>query len=232
MALLKIEFILLKYNHTLQVVRWMEKLAKRLHLTDEEIELAKIIGLLHDIGRFRQIESIHSFDDKKIDHAKIGYEYLFLEHHIRDFVKTEKYDEIIKQAILNHNTFKIDKKLDSISRKFTYMIRDMDKLDIFRVDSVYFNMEFIKEEISKDVLQDFKKHTLINRKKQKLKSDIVIVHLAFLFDIHFQESLELLDESDNLELFISTLHISKYSEDFANQIFNEVRIYLKDKLEQ
>ena len=65
---------------------------------------------------------------------------------------------------------------------------------------------------------------MINRKKQKLKSDIVIVHLAFLFDIHFQESLELLDESDNLELFISTLHISKYSEDFANQIFNEVRI--------
>ena len=41
----------LKIVHTYCVVECAEKIATRMHLGQEDVQLAKIIGLLHDIGR-------------------------------------------------------------------------------------------------------------------------------------------------------------------------------------
>ena len=49
------EYIYLKYDHTLKVDNLMGELAHMLKLSNDYITLAKIIGLLHDIGRFEQI---------------------------------------------------------------------------------------------------------------------------------------------------------------------------------
>ena len=47
--------IVLKIKHTLEVIKKSEYIANGLGLDKENIELAKIIALLHDIGRFEQI---------------------------------------------------------------------------------------------------------------------------------------------------------------------------------
>ena len=44
--------IKLKIKHTYEVVNKSEYIAKGLELDKENIELAKVIALLHDIGRF------------------------------------------------------------------------------------------------------------------------------------------------------------------------------------
>ena len=46
----------LKIKHTYEVVKKSEYIAKGLRLDKENIELAKTIALLHDIGRFEQIK--------------------------------------------------------------------------------------------------------------------------------------------------------------------------------
>lgn len=48
--------IKLKIKHTYEVVKKSEYIANGLRLNKENIELAKIIALLHDIGRFEQIK--------------------------------------------------------------------------------------------------------------------------------------------------------------------------------
>jgi len=48
--------IKLKYLHTLEVVKIWDQLATILSLDKESKELAKLIGLLHDIGRFEQVK--------------------------------------------------------------------------------------------------------------------------------------------------------------------------------
>ncbi len=48
--------IKLKIGHTYEVVKKSEYIATGLKLDKENIELAKIIALLHDIGRFEQIK--------------------------------------------------------------------------------------------------------------------------------------------------------------------------------
>jgi putative nucleotidyltransferase with HDIG domain len=205
------EKINIVYNHTLRVVRLMEKLAKYLKLDEEDIELAKVIGLLHDIGRFKEINKF-----------KDSTNYLFLENHIRDFITTDKYDKIIYFAILN-NSLEIDKCRDEKSIKFAKMISDMDSVDIFRVLASFFEYELKEEDVSLELLNDFNNGKAINHEKIKNKSEEVLSYLSRVFDINYKESFEILYDSDNLELFIGSLNISKYNEEFASTIFKKVR---------
>jgi putative nucleotidyltransferase with HDIG domain len=227
------EKINIKYYHTLNVVRLMEKLAKYLKLTDSEVELTKIIGLLHDIGRFIQIKENGDYDDLKTksNHAELGVNYLFRENHIRDFIKEDKYDDIICFVILNHNSLKLKKSNDDKALLFLKMLRDMDKVDIYRVEASYYEHELKSEEVSLDVLNDFNKEAIIDRKKLKTKSDEALSYLSFIYDINFKESFEILNDTDNLELFASSLNISRYDEEFAKKIFDKVRKIVEKNIE-
>ena len=94
----------LKVNHTLRVVNLSEKIAKSLNLSEEEINIAKNIGLLHDIGRFEQWKNYNTFKDYvSIDHADLGVSILKKENFIRQFIEDDKYDDIILNSIKYHN---------------------------------------------------------------------------------------------------------------------------------
>lgn len=84
--------IKLKVKHTYEVVKKSEYIAIGLGLDRENIELAKIIALLHDIGRFEQIKEFNEFSDKNIEHAEFGVKVLFGEKFlISKFVENRKY---------------------------------------------------------------------------------------------------------------------------------------------
>ena len=107
------EKIKLKIEHIQRVSKVAEKIAKSENLLDEDVELAWLIGLLHDIGRFEQIRLYNTFNDgKSINHAEMGIKILFEEGHIKEFIDDRKYDDLIKKAILNHNRAKIEPELN------------------------------------------------------------------------------------------------------------------------
>jgi len=64
----------LKIVHTYGVVKASEYIARDLNLSEEDIYLAKLIALLHDIGRFKQIKLYDNFIDnmENNDHADYG----------------------------------------------------------------------------------------------------------------------------------------------------------------
>ena len=75
-----IEKIKLKIEHTFRVSELCEEIALSLKMSKEDIDLAWLTGLLHDIGRFEQVRRYGTFNDaKSIDHGKLGVEILFLE---------------------------------------------------------------------------------------------------------------------------------------------------------
>ena len=53
--------IALKIAHILRVADLSKKIAISLNLSEENIELAELIGLLHDIGRFEQVRIYNTF---------------------------------------------------------------------------------------------------------------------------------------------------------------------------
>ena len=187
--------------------------------------LAKTIGLLHDIGRFEQLKRFDSFDDKLIDHAVFGVNYLFEDGHIRDFIKTKKYDSIIKEAILNHNLIEINDGLSDRELLFAKMIRDMDKTDIYFQIAVKIKHSFI-EKPSDIVLEKFNNKECISHDIVKTDSDRVINTLSFLFNYYFDESIEILKETDNLGIYISTIEVSEEQEEIFDKLKKDCYEYI------
>ena len=102
-------------------------------MPDEEIKLAELIALLHDIGRFEEINFLKQFDSVRFDHASYAIKMLFEDNLIRTFIEDDRYDEIIKVAIYNHSRLAIEVGLNSQCLLHSKIIRDADKLDNFRV---------------------------------------------------------------------------------------------------
>ena len=75
--------IRLKIVHTYGVAELSRRIAERMELTKEDKELAQLIGLLHDIGRFEQLKRFDSFEPGVMDHAAFGVQILFEEGMIR-----------------------------------------------------------------------------------------------------------------------------------------------------
>ena len=145
--------IRLKKEHILRVADNAKKLAEKLKLSQEDIDLAELIGLLHDIGRFEQIKRFDTFKDRQsIDHAVQGLQVLFDEGLIRKFLKEDIYDKIIYIAIKNHNKIEIEKGLGERELLHCKIIRDSDKLDIFNIiitepieNAVWFPIDNLKK---------------------------------------------------------------------------------------
>ena len=99
-----------KVTHTYGVIEKSEYIAKNLGLNEEQIKLAKLIALLHDIGRFEQIRKSDSFiDNKDIDHAVLGNDILFKNNFIREFIEKFKRGENIKK--LDEESLNCDKPM-------------------------------------------------------------------------------------------------------------------------
>ena len=87
--------IKLKIVHTFGVVKCASEIAKCMRLSEEDRQLAEVIALLHDIGRFEQVRVYDSFEPTTMDHAAFGVDLLFGEKQmIRQFVKEDKWDDI------------------------------------------------------------------------------------------------------------------------------------------
>lgn len=204
--------IKLKITHTYGVVTLSEYIAKSLNLDSENIELAKLIALLHDIGRFEQVSKTNTFvDSNKFDHADYGVKVLFEENLIRKFVKDNKYDDIIYKAILNHNKYAIEDKLNDLELLHSKIIRDADKVDNFRVketekfENIFPGIEenTLKEDfISDKVYSDFINHKLIKVGDRKTKIDYWICILAFIFDLYFDASKKYIKDKDYIDSLI------------------------------
>ncbi len=214
---LKSEMIALKYHHSYTVSDLMVELAFRLELTKEQMELAKIIGLLHDIGRFEQFKKFGSFSDKNVDHADESCNYLFKDGHIRDFIEDDRYDSIIEKAIRYHNKFRVPKLSDE-ELLFTKMIRDMDKVDIYKQCAIHLDDKFDADEVNKELLEEFKNYRCGSKDLVKSKTDATLIHLSFIFDINFEESYDILVETDNFDLYLSMIDVAPNSEKLWRKI--------------
>mgnify|MGYP003228067120 FL=1 len=275
----------LKIVHTYCVVDAAEEIATRMHLREEDVQLAKIIGLLHDIGRFEQIRRFGTFNDvQSVDHAEFGADLLFKEGLIRKFAegyyeecelaqsdnqsdycqeerKTKEFlvnndatavddEQIIKNneyhnkdtgllemAIRQHNKYRVKEDLTERQRMFCDILRDADKVDIFKVNADI-PMEIIydvtTEElkngiITKEVLESFYKKETVLKSVRRSAVDHIVGHISLLFELVYKESYrqakeqgyvyKLLDfKSDVPEVNAEFDNMRKYVDEFLMEI--------------
>ena len=78
-----------KLKHTFHVVTNAKYLCDEMNIDSNNKEIALLIALLHDMGRFDQAKVLKNFreDINNYDHATLGVKLLFENNLIREFVK-------------------------------------------------------------------------------------------------------------------------------------------------
>lgn len=222
------ENIKAKYNHSFRVMKLSEKYAKKLNFSKEDIEIAKIIGLLHDFGRFEQYKRYHSFvDAETIDHADYSVEILFDKKEIQKFNVPKEYYEIIKFAIQNHNKLHIAKSSDQRKIMHAKLIRDTDKLDIIYMFGYLkdLRLKITSDHITKEVMKSIKNHKMVDLKLCKNPNDFIAAKFAFTFDINNDICLKELKR--NLKQFYERIN----KEEIFNETYLEVMKYIDERIE-
>lgn len=198
-----------KYYHSYRVMKISKNLAEEMNLEKDEIDLATLIGLLHDIARFEQWTRYGTFSDlKSIDHGNLGVEILRKNDFITQFVKEDKYNEIILKAIDNHNKFAIAENLNEKELKFAKIIRDADKLDIFyEVLNIYYEDNDKKEELENGIIDDDLMNDIILEKPLRKKVnakliDRLLVVFGLIFDLNFTQSLLIVKNEDYINKIV------------------------------
>lgn len=212
--------IYLKYEHTFEVVNIMEKICQKMHLDEEKTSLAKAISYFHDLGRFEQLKQTNTYRDDLLDHAEYGADLLIKEEYIKKFSIDEKYYQVIEKAIRYHNKLEVKDELDKEEDLFIKLIRDADKVDIYRVMIKFFENNFLVEPSPK-VLNDFYNHKAISKKDIKNKSDALLCQMAFIYDLNYDESKEVLKETKYYQDFINSFNLG--DEEEVKQIYIKVK---------
>ncbi len=206
----------LKIVHTYGVAKCSRQIAERMQLPKEEQELAQLIGLLHDIGRFEQLKRFDSFEPDTMDHASFGVRILFEEGLIRNFVKEDTFDEVIRTAIAKHSDFRLEGITDDRTLRHARIIRDADKLDNCRVkleDTIETILGVTAREvgetaISGEILEQFKRKESILSSARRTKMDYWLSYLAYFFDINYKVSMDMIRENDYIKRLIRRIPYS------------------------
>ena len=216
------EKIKLKIDHTYRVAGLCQRIAESLGLSEPDVDIAWLLGMLHDIGRFEQIRRFGTFNDaQSVDHAEFGADLLFKDGLIRKFAEgsyeecelaepeNQEDEQIIKNnehhnkdtgllemAIRQHNKYRVKEDLTERQRMFCDILRDADKVDIFKVNADI-PMEIIydvtTEElkngiITKEVLESFYKKETVLKSVRRSAVDHIVGHISLLFELVYKES--------------------------------------------
>lgn len=231
------EKVKIKISHIQRVAQIARNLGEELNLDKEDIKLAELIGLLHDIGRFEQIRRFQTFVDKdSINHGEYGVKVLFEDGLIRHFIDDDKYDDIIRLAILNHNRSKIEDGLTERQVLQAKIIRDADKTDIFYALTVGDKMaiwekaDLSDDKITDEIYREFVEEKTIDYKKRVTSADYLVSHFAYVYDFNFNQSLQIIKENDYLDkLYKRHTFNDKETMERYNKIYELAKKYIEKK---
>lgn len=225
--------IRLKTVHTYHVAENADEIAESLGLSRNDRNIAWLLGMLHDIGRFEQIRRYQTFNDaRSVAHAHLSCEVLFPEYYevdsstirempngsfgnIRDFVDelSEEESDLIRTAIWEHSSYRIPTDLSSRQKTFCDIIRDADEVDIFRVNveepmaEIYHADadEMANSTTSDIVIQAIRDHTCVKRDPsvKMTYADHILSHACMAFELVYPASREITRRQGFLKKMIS-----------------------------
>lgn len=193
----------LKIEHTYAVAALCETIARTVGAPDAE--LSWLCGMLHDIGRFEQIRRYNTFIDAvSVDHAAFGADLLFREGLLARFAPglSEADTALLERAIRSHSAYRLSPTLSETEKMYCNILRDADKLDIFRVDCVtpmedIFNVtreEIETSAVSEAVRACFLERHAVPRGVKKTAVDFCVSHLCLVFELVYPVSREIARE--------------------------------------
>ena len=190
------EKVILKEEHTRRTCKEIVDIGQKLGLRGEDLLLAEVTALSHDIGRFDQYARYRTFSDhRSVDHAELGARIL-REREILDALDESKRDLVLR-AVSYHNRATLPQDETETCLFFSKLLRDADKLDILTIVTDYYHQSHGKPrdavaldlpdtpEISDDVYRDMMERRLVSYTHLKTLNDFKLAQLAWIYDVNF-----------------------------------------------
>ncbi|RQW87433.1 MAG: HD domain-containing protein [Geobacter sp.] len=207
---------ILKEEHTHNVCANIIRVASDEGLKDDRLLLAEATAILHDVGRFEQYHQFRTFRDSvSVDHAALGAEIIREIDLLADLFPHER--DVVNCVVESHNVFLIPKEIQGDQLFFLKLLRDADKLDIWRVFIENYELPVEKRsevvelgfpnlpECSPDVLEKVARRELVPLSSALTLSDFKLLQLAWVYDLTFTESFRVIAERDIVRRIAATL---------------------------
>lgn len=229
------EHIKLKQQHTTGVVREISLLSKALGFNKDQIAFAEVIAWLHDIGRFEQYDTYATFADAESEnHAEIALRVIKKHNLLKGFSQDQI--RIVECTILNHNQKQIPAGEPELVDFYSRLLRDADKLDIWRVMLRTNIFHTIKTdtlpddyEVPKKLLTYFEKHQTIPLDEVDTFYDSILFRLSWLFDLNFINTLKEFKRRNIAGQFLNKLPYSRSLTEINESIDNYINGMIKNQ---
>jgi HD superfamily phosphohydrolase YqeK len=206
----------LKYEHILRVRDVIIEIAISEGLADDQVRLASVMALFHDIGRFIQFTKYRTFaDNKSENHASLGIKEL-KKNKILDILKNDDRN-LILTAIANHNRKEILPETTGRALFYSKLLRDADKIDIWRVVIDYYETPKARPNkalqldlldtptYSFEILQEVKNGSIIRMEDLTTLNDFKLLQAAWVFDLNYMRSFEIVKQRRYIERLFAVL---------------------------
>lgn len=201
--------IALKREHTLRVCREAGFITRGENIPGEDALLATAAALFHDTGRFPQYARFGTFSDRdSVNHGRLGADILVKENFLEGLPAREQ--SLIIRAVKYHNALAMP-KLDKRTALFLKIVRDADKLDIWRVFIEYFGQQKKDrptaaglglpegERVSTEALRSLLENRTVTLNNVKNLNDFKLLLLSWSFDINFRTTFRIIRRRRLLE---------------------------------
>jgi hypothetical protein len=206
----------LKIRHTYRACDNISRIGKSLGMEPDDLALAEVLALFHDIGRFEQLKVFGSFDDRiTVDHARLGLKILTNSGVLEGLPRSER--RLLYRAIWLHNKYEIPETERADTVLFCRLIRDADKLDILGVINEHFEtrnlhpnsaLDFgMKDEpgYAREAVSDILQGKMVRIPVLKTMNDMRLMYLSWAFDIYFPVTLSCIEERGYLDRLLHNL---------------------------
>ena len=202
--------MILKAEHTRRVCEAILIIGGSLNLSSEDLFIAETCALLHDIGRFEQYKRYRTFSDHKSkDHAALGVD-VIQELHVLDGIAPET-AEMIVRAVKYHNRAILPENQTPRGLLFLKLLRDADKVDIWRVVTEYYHRSENQRnrsieldlpdtpQVSDAVYDSLMNRTLVQMSDLKTLTDFKLLQMGWVYDLNFPMTFQIVREKRFLE---------------------------------
>ncbi|MEZ4526825.1 MAG: HD domain-containing protein [Desulfobacterales bacterium] len=228
----------LKYQHTQRVCQEAADLGKDLGLTESDLCITEVTALFHDVGRFEQYKRYRTFSDRKsVNHAAFGVEILRENRVLADL--DEDLQELVLKIISHHNRAKLPDDEDPECLFFSRLLRDADKLDIWRVLTEYYRQKAAGESnetveldlpdtpgISQEIYENLMQGKTVLFGSMKNLNDFKLMQASWVYDVNFLPTLKRLKERNYLKMLRAALPETQE----VQQIFDSAFFHMDKKL--
>jgi putative nucleotidyltransferase with HDIG domain len=231
--------VVLKEEHSNRVRTEIAALGEALGLNPEELWLADALALLHDVGRFEQYARYGTFlDARSTDHAILGAGIL-REHDV--LAETDpSVRELILRVVSHHNRAEIPKDFTDTPLLFLRLLRDADKLDLWRVVTDYYHNGHAMRndalelglpdspDISDEVLEDLTAERAVGIQHVRTLNDFKVLQMGWVHDVNFAPTFHAVRQRRYLDLIRDALPRSTKT----SAAYSLASVYLERKCNQ